>query len=183
MVGKSFISSNGFRLAAIAANPVVSTAEVRRKLRRPMASWPAALECWLERTVVCPYYFWRAVRSGRGADLPQWMRTGRRLARGKGGVMRIVAVHADLSFNVPGQFQRKSVFEQQAVETAQAGVPMAMLHQVGGFRTQHNAVEPLILVNAPFPDDLVEDLHHRDFDLIGAWPRFREVRQHGLVLI
>ena len=36
MVGKSFISSSGFRLAASAARPVVSTADVRRKLRRLM---------------------------------------------------------------------------------------------------------------------------------------------------
>ena len=33
-VGKSFISINGFRLAASAANPAVTTADVRRKLRR-----------------------------------------------------------------------------------------------------------------------------------------------------
>src|ERR1035437_9827990 len=36
MVGKSFISSSGFRLAARAARPVVNTTEVRRKFRRLM---------------------------------------------------------------------------------------------------------------------------------------------------
>src|ERR1051325_1017554 len=45
--GRSSISINGLRLAASAARPEVSTAEVRRKLRRDIPESPQ-LQSWFE---------------------------------------------------------------------------------------------------------------------------------------
>ena len=177
MVGKSFISIKGLRLAASAASPVVSTAEVRRKLRRPIAfagggrsgDDVAPALCadgslargagWLAgdgggMSISIP----GGLRTGPGADVPQGMRAGRGLARRKRGRMRVMAVHAVLSL-VPRQFQRISVLEKQAVEADQVGVLLVLLHQAGRFRRQRDPFESLRLVNGRFSNYCVQSLH------------------------
>src|SRR5208283_2952111 len=95
-VGKSFISSSGFRLAARAARPVVSTADVRRKLRRFMpasdgAGFGFGLGAGTGMSVI-------RLGLNSGGYRPQWVRAGRGLARRKMRRMGIVAVHALLPF-------------------------------------------------------------------------------------
>src|ERR1039457_3367210 len=96
MVGKSFISSSGFRLAARAARPVVSTAEVRRKLRRLMpASGGAGFGFGLGAgggMSVIQFGF-----NGGGGHRPQRVRAGRGWPRREMGRMGIMAVHTGLA--------------------------------------------------------------------------------------
>src|ERR1039458_4535542 len=89
MVGKSFISSSGFRLAARAARPVVSTAEVRRKLRRLMpasggAGFGFGLGAGSGMSVV------RFGFNGGGGHRPQRVWAGRGWPRREMGRMGIV---------------------------------------------------------------------------------------------
>src|ERR1017187_5848649 len=107
MVGKSFISSSGLRLSARAARPGVSTAEVRRKLRRFMpasggAGFGFGLGAGDGMSVV-----WSGFNGG-GGHRSQWVRAGRGWPRRKMGRMGIVTVHARLAFG-----------------SAQGGVPKA----------------------------------------------------------
>src|ERR1041385_6077320 len=88
-VGKSSISMSGLRLAARAARPDVSTAEVRRKLRRFIPGFVALMSVW---------------RFGVGGNLraaAQRMRTGRGRAAGEFRRVRVVAVHAELAVELP----------------------------------------------------------------------------------
>src|ERR1035441_6494254 len=102
MVGKSFISSSGFRLAARAARPVVSTAEVRRKLRRLMpasggAGFGFGLGAGSGMSVV------RFGFNGGGGPRPQRVRAGCGWPRREMGRMGIVTIYTLLPFrNAPG---------------------------------------------------------------------------------
>src|ERR1017187_2855001 len=96
MVGKSFISSSGFRLAARAARPVVSTAEVRRKLRRLMPAsggWGFGSGRGAGGGMsVIEFGF-----NGGGGHRPQRVRAGRGWPRREMGRMGIMAVHTGLA--------------------------------------------------------------------------------------
>src|ERR1044071_2183377 len=81
-VGKSLISMSGFKLAASAASPAVSTAEVRRKLRRSIAELGVAIS---------------VTRVGGGGDfcfLAQRMRARCGFTTGEFWRVWIMAVHA-----------------------------------------------------------------------------------------
>src|ERR1035437_7482787 len=99
MVGKSFISSSGFRLAARAARPVVNTTEVRRKFRRLMpASGGAGFGFGLGAGGGMS-----VIRFGfnGGGHRSQRVRAGRGWARGERGVRVFLAFYLVLGGGAP----------------------------------------------------------------------------------